>query len=189
MEVNKSKIEELEKEVRELRNPIIEIEKEISNLQKLLQKEQLKIANREDNINVELKYLKYLDYLYRSETPVVIVENVSEDSNVSGYFIYWDYQKEKIKDEYDIKECLIEIQYSTPYYACGNSDDKPAYKDNPTSITITHNGEIIKADDSQVNYTKILEYYCDYDFETLGDSDGLYDTLTVSLKCLVYIKK
>lgn len=186
MENNKLEIQKLETELDELYIPIKEIEKEIEKLKKKLQKEKKKIINRENEINIRWRHLNYLNFLYKSEKPVVFIDDVEE---VLGDCVFWLDEKEKLKKNFDIKKCSIKIQYKTPYYACGNSDDKPEYDSQPRNVEITYNKKIINANTSQINYIKILDHYRDEKVETDGDSDGLFDILTVELECSVYTKK
>lgn len=186
METHKLEISKLETELEKLQIPVKEIEEEMKKLEKKLRKEKKKITDREYVINTRLKHLKYLDFLYKSKKPVVFLDDCSE---VLGDFCFWDVQKEKLKDEFDIKECSIKIQYKTPYYACGNKDDRPDYNFEPINVEITYKKEKINANDSRIDYIKVLDHYQGEKVETEGDSDGLYDILTVELECSVYTKK
>ena len=97
--------------------------------------------------------------------------------------------KPKLKEKFDIKDAMIEIQYKTPYYCLADEDSPPDYNYKPNNIKILCDKKEIYPNDSQIDYTKILDYYCDNGkVDSNGNSDGIYNILTVKLKCSVYTK-
>lgn len=185
--------EELVKKLNEIRKPVTKLESLISKLNLKLETEKYKIEDEVAKLQDQITQYSYLDYLNTTSNNNIIFlkdegEILNRNSDISDEE-FWEKHIPTLTN-FRLESCILRLVYKTPYYA--NRDSYREFDEEPDRSDVYDRlGKEIDVDWSNIPFDIILDYHRDDEnlIEGDGDSDGLYEILTLELSCYLFIRK